>query len=575
MIWDFKRILGDESKTLRKPVLLLSLDTIFNMVFYGMLYAVLIDLINEEFNMGKIKTYTLIMVVAFIMRSFINSKGYTMIQIRGARLIEKMRISLGDHVRNLNLGYFNKNSIGTLTNIMTNDLQDFEQIITHSTSDLIKTMFLSVYLILITFAIDRQLALIQACVMISAMPIVYIGGRRMAKIGSAKKEVMNHMISRMVEYLSGIQVFKAYSLVGDKFERLETSFQDFKRECIRTEVSIVPYVMIFQVVVDLSFPVLLLVAASRFGAGTIGRQAFLTFIIINISLTNVLRAFGAQYGVFRYFRLAMKRLESTYAKKQMPYQKEEVTFENYDVEFENVDFEYENGEQTIKDMSFTAKEGSMTALIGPSGSGKTTVTSLIARFWDVKSGCIKIGGVDISTIKPDCLLENISMVFQDVYLINDTVYNNIRLGHTDASEEDVKKVAKLANCHNFIEKMDEKYDTVIGEGGCTLSGGEKQRISIARAMLKDAPVVLLDEATASLDADNEYEIRKSIDRLTRGKTIIVIAHRLNTIRDADQIIVLNEGEIEEIGSHDELIENKKRYFDMYSEMENAKEWVVA
>ncbi len=258
----------------------------------------------------------------------------------------------------------------------------------------------------------------------------------------------------------------------------------------------------------------------------------------------------------------------------MSYNYEEVDFKNYDIEFENVSFEYEEGENTIDNLSFKAKEGTMTALVGPSGSGKTTVTSLIARFWDINNGSIKIGRQDIKYIKPDSLLKHISMVFQDVYLLNDTIYNNIKLGNEKATKEDVIKAAKIANCHEFIEKLEDKYDTIVGEGGSTLSGGEKQRISIARAILKDAPIVLLDEATASLDADNELEIRKAIKKLTLNKTVIVIAHRLNTIKDADQIIVLNEGHIEEKGSHKELINNKKRYYNMYNEMERAKNWAI-
>ncbi len=396
---------------------------------------------------------------------------------------------------------------------MTNDLQDFEKVITHSTSDLIKTVVLSVYLLIITFFIDVKLAIIQLAFVLVAMPIILMGGKRVTAIGKQKKEVMNEVISRMVEYLSGIQVFKAHNLAGEKFERLEKSFRDLKRESIRTEVSIVPFVLIFQIIVDISFPVLLLIATTKFGVGNIDKKAFLTFIIINIALTNILRAFGAQYGVFRYLRLASQKLIKTYNQPEMSYKYEEANFRNYDIEFKNVSFKYEEGENTINNLSFKAEEGTMTALVGPSGSGKTTITSLIARFWDINSGAIKIGGKDIKDINPDSLLKHISMVFQDVYLLNDTIYNNIKLGNERATKDDVIKAAKIANCHEFIERLEDKYDTIVGEGGSTLSGGEKQRISIARAILKDAPIVLLDEATASLDADNELEIRKAIKNL--------------------------------------------------------------
>ncbi|WP_129597222.1 ABC transporter ATP-binding protein [Anaerophilus nitritogenes] len=574
MFSDIKKLLGEDSKKLKKPIILLTIDTLFNMFFYSILYFVLLDLMNESLSFSKIKTYTMLMIVAFIARAIANSKGYTGIQARGARAIEKMRISLGDHIRNINLGFFNKNSIGMLSNIMTNDLQDFEKVITHNTSDLIKTVFLSVYLLLITFVVDASLGIIQLLVVLVAIPIIYMGGKRVSAIGNHKKHVMNQVISRMVEYLNGIQEFKAHNLIGEKFERLEKSFRDLRKESIRTEVAIVPFVLIFQIIVDLSFPVLLMIAITKFGAGNIEKKELLTFIIINIALTNVLRAFGAQYGEFRYLKLASQKLMQTYDTKEMSYKYEEVDFDHYNIEFENVSFEYEKGENIINHLSFEAKEGTMTALIGPSGSGKTTVTSLIARFWDINDGVIKIGGKDIRSINPDSLLKHISMVFQDVYLLNDTIYNNIKLGNPQATEEEVIQAAKLANCHEFIEKLENKYETMVSEGGTTLSGGEKQRISIARAILKDAPIILLDEATASLDADNELEIRKSIKKLTANKTVIVIAHRLNTIKDADQIIVLNEGALEEKGDHEELIKNKKRYYSMYNEMEKAKNWAI-
>lgn len=574
MIGDIKTLFGEKSKTLKRPIFLLMTDTIFNMFSYAMLYFVLLDLIEGTLGFPKIKNYTIIMTLAFVARTIVNSIGYTAIQVKGARGIEAMRTSLGDHIRNINLGFFNKNSIGNLSNIMTNDLQDFEKIITHTTSDLIKTVLLTVYLLTITFFIDFQLAFIQVLAVTIAVPIMFIGGRRVTYIGSKKKLVMNEVISRMVEYLNGIQVFKSHNLIGEKFERLEKAFRDFKKESIRTEVSIVPYVLVFQIIVDLSYPILLLIATTKFGADIIDKKEFLTFIIINLALTNILRAFGAQYGVMRYLKLASQKLIATYKKSEMDYKYEDRNLSNHNIEFENVSFEYEKGDKVLNNVSFKSQEGTMTALVGPSGSGKSTIISLIARFWDVSSGTIKIGGEDIKNIKPDSLLKNISMVFQEVYLINDTIYNNIKLGNQAATDDDIIEAAKIANCHEFIQKLEKGYNTMIGEGGCTLSGGEKQRISIARAILKNAPIILLDEATASLDADNELEIRKSIKKLTHNKTVLVIAHRLNTIKDADQIIVLNEGEVEEIGNHEELIKNKKRYYHMHSEMEQATKWAI-
>ena len=574
MLKYIKRLLGEESKKLRMPIFLLTLDTVFNMFFYGMLFMVLLDLMQNSLSQEKLLKYTLIMVGAVIGRLILNIVGYSGIQIRGARATQKLRVLMGDHIRNLNLGYFNKNSIGHLSNIMLSDINDFEKVITHNTSDLIKTVLMTVYLIALTFIIDTQMAVILTIFVVIAMPAIFVGGEKVNEAGEKKKVVMNQVISRMVEYLGGIQVFKSNNLVGERFKRLEDSFRNFKKESIRTEVSMVPYVLIFQIIVDISFPILLLIATFKFGNGSINQREFLTFMIINMALTNILRAFAMQYGSFRYLKLSSKKLVDTYDQPIMPYKYEEVLLPHYDITFNNVSFSYEKGEEVLKDISFEAKTGTMTALIGTSGSGKTTITSLIARFWDIQNGCIAIGGIDIRKIRPDVLLKNISMVFQDVYLIHDTIYNNIRLGNPSASRKEIEEAAKIANCHEFIMKLEKGYEAMVGEGGSTLSGGEKQRISIASAILKNAPIILLDEATASLDADNEYEIRQGIKALTRDKTVIVIAHRLNTIKDADKIIVMHEGRIEEAGRHNELLSNKKRYHHMYTEMEHAKQWAI-
>ncbi|MDO7977059.1 ABC transporter ATP-binding protein [Oceanotoga teriensis] len=574
MLGNIKQLLGKQSKKLKMPIFLLVIDSVFYGIFIGVMYFVLLDLIQDTFSVEKIKEYTWIMIISFIIRTIISSIGYSGIQIQGARAIESMRIKMGEHLRNLPLGYFNKNSIGEISNIMTNDLQDFEKVITHNTSELIKISIISIYLLIITFFIDFSLGLIQLIIVLGSLPLMFYGGKRASKIGKGKKKIIAVVISRMVEYLNGIKVFKSHNMVGEKFERLEKSFKDFRKESIRTEVAIVPYVLAFQTLIDLSFPLMLIISTTKFINGNINNIYYFTFVILNLALTYILRGFSAQYGEFRYLKLASEKLIKTYNEKEISYEYENHQFKNYDIEFENVCFSYEEDDPILKDVSFKAKEGTMTALIGPSGSGKTTITSLIARFWDIQSGKIKIGDMDISKLKPDNILQNVSMVFQEVYLLNDTIYNNIKIGNQKATKEKIVEAAKIANCHDFIESLENGYDTIVGEGGSTLSGGEKQRISIARAILKDAPIILLDEATASLDADNELEIRKSIDKLIKNKTVIVIAHRLNTIKDSDQIIVLNEGKIEEIGDHNILMENKARYYNMYTEMEKAKLWTI-
>ena len=570
MLNDIKTLSGKEFKRLKKPVFLLVIDSLFYMMNYMMFYFTIVDLITETFTLKKIIVYTVIMIVANTIRYLFNRVGYTGIQSQGARIIQDLRLRMGDHLRNLNLGYFNKHNIGNVINIITNDLQDFEHVLTHSTSELIKLGILSVYLLLVTFAISPILGILQILIAAAGAIFIVLGMKKSSKIALKKKHTMDDVVSRMVEYISGMELFKSYNLAGEKFKRLKDSFNDLKKESINTEIALAPYILIFQLTVDISFALLLLASTQFFISGSINKIMFFSYIIIGLSLSNILKAFSGQYVFFQYMKLATDKLINVYNEKEISYEFEVMPFKNYDIKFENVNFSYEKDKPILKNISFEAKQGTSTALVGSSGSGKTTVTNLIARFWDCQSGIISIDGTDITKIYPEELLTNISMIFQDVYLVNDTIENNIKLGKPDATHEEVVKAAKDASCHEFITELENSYDTVVGEGGSTLSGGEKQRISIARALLKDTPIILLDEATASLDADNEHEIRKSLDKLIKNKTVITIAHKLNTIKNYDQIIVMSDGIIEEKGTHEELMKNKKRYYEMYTEMKKAQ-----
>ena len=570
MLNDIKTLSGKEFKRLKKPVFLLVIDSLFYMINYMMFYFTIVDLITETFTLNKIIVYTAIMIVANTVRYLFNRVGYTGIQSQGARIIQDLRLRMGDHLRNLNLGYFNRHNIGNVINIITNDLQDFEHVLTHSTSELIKLGILSVYLLLVTFAISPILGILQILIAAAGAIFIVLGMKKSSKIALKKKHTIDDVVSRMVEYISGMELFKSYNLAGEKFKRLKDSFNDLKKESINTEIALAPYILIFQLTVDISFALLLLASTQFFISGSINKIMFFSYIIIGLSLSNILKAFSGQYVFFQYMKLATDKLINVYNEKEISYEFEVMPFKNYDIKFENVNFSYEKDKPVLKNISFEAKQGTSTALVGSSGSGKTTVTNLIARFWDCQSGIISIDGTDITKIYPEELLTNISMIFQDVYLVNDTIENNIKLGKPDATHEEVVKVAKDASCHEFITELENSYDTVVGEGGSTLSGGEKQRISIARALLKDTPIILLDEATASLDADNEHEIRKSLDKLIKNKTVITIAHKLNTIKNYDQIIVMSDGIIEEKGTHEELMKNRKRYYEMYTEMKKAQ-----
>ena len=553
MLNNLKMLLDKDYTPVKKATYYQLLDILFNMIIYTILFLTIYSLIEKSFTMNKIYWYSGLLLIALIFKSHFGGWGMVKMQKTGSTASKNLRIAMGDHVKKLNLGYFNSHNLGYLINILTMDITDFEQAITHNIPDLLKVLVLSVYLLLITFFINFKLAIIQIIVVLLTIPILKVGGEKLEKIGVEKKTVSAKLISTIIEYISGIEVFKSFGIIGDKFERLEKGFRDLKKYSIKLELAAVPYVLLFQIIIDLLFPIL---------------------IVLSLTLTNVIRNFSASYSITRYLFLSVAKISDTLNYPIISYKDEDFNFSSYDINFEDVDFSYTEDRKVLKNINFTAKNNEITALVGKSGSGKSTVMSLIARFWDTTKGSIKIGGKDIKEVNPDSLLKNISMVFQDVYLINDTIYENIRIGNLNASREEIMNAAKIANCHDFISKLPKGYDTYIGEEGSTLSGGEKQRISIARALLKNSPIILLDEATASLDADSEHEIKMAINELIKDKTVIIIAHRLNTIKDANKIIVMDDGKIIESGNHEKLMNNKGTYYSMFTAMEKAKEFSI-
>ena len=318
-----------------------------------------------------------------------------------------------------------------------------------------------------------------------------------------------------------------------------------------------------------------------FCAGLLATGGELTFarlsviLIASFSIFNPLEVMGQMTTLIRMLDSTLDRVERVKTAKRIDENGQDVAPTSFDISFDHVSFAYEDGNQILKDVSFTIPQGSMTAIVGPSGSGKTTITRLIARFWDVQKGSVTVGGHDVKEFTCDSLLKNMSMVFQNVYLFHDTIENNIKFGSPDATHEQVVEAAKKACCHDFISALPDGYNTVIGEGGSTLSGGEKQRISIARAMLKDAPIILLDEATASVDPENEVHLQQAISALVKDKTLVVIAHRLSTIRNADQILVVDDGKIVQRGTHEELVKQKGIYQNFWNIRQHARNWKVA
>ena len=486
----------------------------------------------------------------------------------------QQRLSLGDHIRSLNLGYFNKNSIGRLMSTLTTDITDFEQVLTHSLASLIKALFFSALALLFAFMVSWQYGLIAAVLILIAFPLARLSGVMSQKYGGRQRASVNRVISRIVEYINGIKTFKLYNMTGEKFQRLDDSFTTLKKDSVKLELSIMPFSISFGFVTSLLLPAALILAPTLYQTGTIDKQRMIALLIIGVSFSSMMATLGSLYPELKYLSKAAENILQARQEAPLSYRENVAKLDKFDVNFSHVDFAYEKNVPVLHDVSFSVKPGTTTALVGPSGSGKTTIISLLSRFWDVSKGSVFIGGCDIRDQSPDALAEDIAIVFQDVYLLHDTIANNIRVGKPEASMKEIIAAAKIAQCHDFISTLPDGYDTMVGEGGNTLSGGEKQRISIARALIKDAPIVLLDETTSSLDADNEKEIHRALDALMKDKTVIVIAHRLNTIMGADQILVLDKGQICERGNHEQLIAQDGWYARMIAEQTKARGWSV-
>ncbi|MCT4543532.1 MAG: ABC transporter ATP-binding protein/permease, partial [Vallitalea sp.] len=538
-----------------------------------MMYC-MVQSIGNELSVLQISIYTCVLLLCFIIRKIFLQKNIFQLQKIGCLSIKDLRLKIGEHMQKINLGYFNQKSSGYIIGTLTTELHDLEVILTHQVADILKIILLGVILTVFSFVICPYLAIYQLVLMVIAIAIVILGMKKIVLEGKKNKIAVEGLVSRVVEYIEGIQVFKSFGVVGANFKRLRNALSELKKSNIKTEFSLTPNIFISRILIDLSFPLFLILGVQMLSKEEISVVSFISFIMLNLGLSNILKVGLPKFVLFRYLTLASENLISVENQEEMPCGDKEVNISCYDIEFKNVSFSYEENVSVLQNISFVAKMGETTALVGPSGSGKTTITNLIARFWDPQEGAVIIGNNNISNISPNELLKNISMVFQDVYLLQDTVYENIRIGNLDATDKEVIQAAKVANCHEFIMKMEKGYNTMVGEGGFTLSAGERQRISIARALLKDAPIVLLDEATASLDADNEIEIKQAITKLTKNRTVIVIAHRLNSIRDAHKIIVLKDGKILESGNHDSLIKNKGWYEDMYSQMKISEGWKV-
>ena len=465
----------------------------------------------------------------------------------GYFMVAEKRIHIGDRLRYIPMGYFNDNSLGNITAVVTTTLSDVENNAARCLVSVIGGFLNTLGLCLGLTVADWRLGLLAIVGILAYLGVTELSQRAMLKTGPARQHAQMNLVEAVLEYIQGMSVVKSYGLDKDSGQAVQRTVDESCDKALSLEKSVIPWMGLRQVVVRVFSVAIAVCALAFYSGGTLSLARCLLMLVASFMLYAELESAGNMADNLQMLGASMDKANSIDDTPVMDIDGAELTTADASVEFQDVSFAY--GDRTILDhVSLTVPSGSTTAVVGPSGGGKTTLCNLIARFWDVQSGKITVGGYDVREYKLDSLMKNISMVFQSVYLFNDTVENNIKFGRPDATHEQVVAAARAACCHDFIMALPDGYDTVLGEGGGSLSGGEKQRISIARAMLKDAPIVILDEATASVDPENEAELQAAISALTRGKTLIMIAHRLNTVRNADQILVLSGGHIVQRGT---------------------------
>lgn len=567
-IWSFSK---EEQANIKKSILAGFFHAVFNALEFGAIYYMLVNIFSKTLDYNAIFVCLGILVISLVGK-IMTQKISQMAQTHaGYFMAAHKRIEIGEKIKRVPMGFFSSFSLGRLTTIATSSLSQAEMWVPMLLVLVLGGVLNTLVFVLGTLIFNVKVGLVAAAGVI----VFFIVTSMMEKKSSANADKMTETQTRLTKEvlatLQGMQVIKSYNLGGENNRALRKSIKDTSRILLDLEKSVAPYTVIQRIVMGITTVAMVYVSLNLNLSGELPLAETILMIMASFIIFEGLIGAGSNMAILRACENA---IDSVGFIDSMPDMKEgNITepIKNHNIVFKDVSFSYDD-RPILKNVSAEIKENTMTAIVGPSGSGKTTFCNLIARFWDVNSGEILIGGNNIKDYKIENLMNSISMVFQDVYLFEDTIENNIKFGKQNASHEEVVQAAKKARCHEFIEVLPEGYNTLIGEGGASLSGGEKQRISIARAMLKDADIIIFDEATANIDPENEDKLKEAIESLTKNKTVIMIAHRLKTIRNADQILVLKDGEIVERGSHEELIKNNGLYSDLINAKAKAESW---
>lgn len=563
------------SKDLIKGCIYSALVNISMMLPVG-LFILLLDellkpLLGEKAATPSVIKYVILILVVFSILYLCNYLQYSSVFITTYNESATRRITLAEKLRQLPISFFSKRDLSDLTNTLLGDCTNLEHAFSHAIPQLIGAMISTILIAIGLLSMNFYMGLSALWVLPIALWIIMSSKRYQKKAKLKHYKLKRECAEGIQECLETIEDIKSYNIQEQYLNNLNEKLDKSEKAQIRSELMMSSCVIGGKAILNLGLATVILVGSTLLIKGKTDLITYLVFLItasrlydpLAGTLANIAEIFGTEVPIER-----MKEIEN----EPVQQRSDEYNLNGYDIRFKNVAFSYDKKDSVLKDVSFVIKQGEVTALVGPSGGGKSTAAKLAARFWDITSGKITMGGVDISTISPEALLKNYAIVFQDVTLFNDTVMENIRLGRREATDEEVLNAAKIAMCDEFVMKMPNGYKTVIGENGSTLSGGERQRISIARALLKDAPIILLDEVTASLDVENETKIQNALSELIKNKTVLVIAHRMRTVENADKIIVLSDGYVAEEGTPKSLFKKNGIYSNMVKLQTESMDW---